>query len=223
MLGRYDATNVVSAQVAVVTNIGLDHTSGEGEWRRSIASEKAGIIEPASTLVLGELDESLHPIFLDEGPAHAVVRGEAFDLTDDRLAVGGRLLGVRTPRGLYDEVFLSLHGAHQAENASLALTAVEEFFDSPLPDDVVEEAFGTIIVPGRLEVVHRSPTIVIDTAHNVPGLRRLPSRLPTTSARAAVATSSSGCKTGECLSTRTRCRWRTTSWLRHARRPPLAA
>ena len=75
MLGRYDATNVVSAQVAVVTNIGLDHTSGEGEWRRSIASEKAGIIEPASTLVLGELDESLHPIFLDEGPAHAVVRG----------------------------------------------------------------------------------------------------------------------------------------------------
>ena len=113
MLGRYDATNVVSAQVAVVTNIGLDHTSGEGEWRRSIASEKAGIIEPASTLVLGELDESLHPIFLDEGPAHAVVRGEAFDLTDDRLAVGGRLLGVRTPRGLYDEVFLSLHGAHK--------------------------------------------------------------------------------------------------------------
>ena len=173
MLGRYDATNVVSAQVAVVTNIGLDHTSGEGEWRRAIASEKAGIIEPASTLVLGELDESLHPIFLDEGPAQAVVRGEAFDLTDDRLAVGGRLLGVRTPRGLYDEVFLSLHGAHQAENASLALTAVEEFFDSPLPDDVVEEAFGTIIVPGRLEVVHRSPTIVVDTAHNVPGAAAL--------------------------------------------------
>ena len=137
MLGRYDATNVVSAQVAVITNIGLDHSSGEGEWRRAIAAEKAGIIEPSSTLVLGELDESLRPIFLDEGPARAVVRGEAFDLSDDRLAVGGRLLGVRTPRGLYDEVFLSLHGAHQAENASLALTAVEEFFDSPLPDDVV--------------------------------------------------------------------------------------
>ena len=106
MLGRYDATNVVSAQVAVVTNIGLDHTSGAGEWRRAIAAEKAGIIEPSSTLVLGELDASLHPIFLDEGPARAVVRGEAFDLTDDRLAVGGRLLGARTPRGLYDEVFL---------------------------------------------------------------------------------------------------------------------
>ena len=95
MLGRYDATNVVSAQVAVITNIGLDHSSGEGEWRRAIASEKAGIIEPASTLVLGEPDESLHPIFIDEGPARAVVRIEAFDLTDDRLAVGGRLLGVR--------------------------------------------------------------------------------------------------------------------------------
>ncbi|MEC7145380.1 MAG: Mur ligase family protein, partial [Actinomycetota bacterium] len=119
MLGRYDATNVVSAQVAVVTNIGLDHTSGEGEWRRSIASEKAGIIEPASTLVLGELDASLHPIFLDEGPAQAVIRGEAFDLTDDRLAVGGRLLGVRAPRGLDDAGFVSRDGAHRAEAAGV--------------------------------------------------------------------------------------------------------
>ncbi|MEO0495641.1 MAG: Mur ligase family protein [Actinomycetota bacterium] len=173
MLGRYDATNVVTAQVAVVTNIGLDHSSGEGEWRQAIASEKAGIIEPTSTLVLGETDTALHAIFLDEGPARSVIRGETFELTDDRLAVGGRLVGVRTPRGLYDEVFVSLHGSYQAENASLALTAVEEFFDAPLPDDVVEEAFGTVVVPGRLEVVHRGPTIVVDTAHNVPGAEAL--------------------------------------------------
>ncbi|MEM8708339.1 MAG: Mur ligase family protein [Actinomycetota bacterium] len=173
MLGRFDATNVVHAQVAVVTNIGLDHSSGEGDWRATIAGEKAGIVEPTSTLVLGEPDEGLRPIFLAEGAARTIVRGEDFELTDDRLAVGGRLVGTRTPRGLYDEVFVSLHGSHQAENASLALTAVEEFFDTPLPDDVVEEAFGTVVVPGRLEIVHHGPTVIVDTAHNVPGAEAL--------------------------------------------------
>ncbi len=169
MLGRFDATNVVHAQVAVVTNVDRDHTSGEGDWRAAIASEKAGIIESTSTLVLGETSDELRPLFFAEDPARAVVRGVDFDLTDDRLAVGGRLIGVRTPRGLYDEVFVALHGAHQAENASIALTAAEEFFDAPLPDDVVEEAFGTVANPGRLEVVGHGPMIVVDTAHNPPG------------------------------------------------------
>ena len=129
---------------------------------------------PTTVTKVEEITEDVMRIPVEELERHSKNFGVVhFDLTDDRLAVGGRLLGVRTPRGLYDEVFLSLHGAHQAENASLALTAVEEFFDSPLPDDVVEEAFGTVAVPGRLEVVHRSPTIVIDTAHNVPGAAAL--------------------------------------------------
>jgi len=169
MLGRYDATNVVDAQVAVVTNVGLDHTSGEGDWRGSIASEKAGIIAPDSVLVLGETDPALVPIFLSEGPARVVQRDEEFEVVEDRLAVGGRLLSLRTPRSGADDVLLSLHGSHQSRNASLALTVAEEFFDAALPDDVITEAFATVEVPGRLEIVHRSPLVILDTAHNVPG------------------------------------------------------
>ncbi|MEM9521507.1 MAG: Mur ligase family protein [Actinomycetota bacterium] len=169
MLGRFDSTNVVRAQIAVVTNVDRDHTSGEGDWREAIASEKAGIIETTSTLVLGETDAALLPIFQAEGAARTVLRETDFELTDDRLAVGGRLVGVRTPRGLYDEVFVALHGSHQADNAALALVAAEEFFDAPLPDDVVEEAFGTVVNPGRLEVVAHHPMVVVDTAHNPPG------------------------------------------------------
>ena len=81
--------------------------------------------------MLGETADDLRPLFMAETPARAVVRGVDFDLTDDRLAVGGRLIGVRTPRGLYDEVFVAMHGAHQAENAAIALTAAEEFFAIP--------------------------------------------------------------------------------------------
>ena len=173
MLGRYDATNVVRAQIACVTNVGLDHSSGQGDWRRDIAHEKAGIVEPGCTLVVGETDPELVPVFLAENPGRAVVRGDDFGVVEDRLAVGGRLLSARTPRGLYEDVFLALHGTFQADNASLALTAAEEFFEAPLPHEVVEEAFGSVVVPGRLEFVRRSPTILLDTAHNVPGAEAL--------------------------------------------------
>ncbi len=173
LLGRFDATNVVRADVAVVTNVGLDHTSGEGDWRARVAGEKAGIIEPTSVLVLGELDAATRPIFDTEGARRTVERGTDFEVTEDLLAVGGRLIGLRTPRGLYDDVFLNLHGSHQSDNAALALAATEEFFDRALPNDVVEEAFGSVEMPGRLEIVHRSPTVVIDTAHNVAGATAL--------------------------------------------------
>ncbi len=169
MLGRYDATNVVSAQIAVVTNVGLDHTSGDGDWRRSIAEEKAGIIEPESVLVLGEPDPQLAEVFAAEGAARTVLRDTDFALVEDQLAVGGRAITIRTPRAELDQIFIRLHGSHQGDNAALAVTVVEEFFDAPLPEDVVIEAFDTVEVPGRLEIVHRSPLVLIDAAHNVPG------------------------------------------------------
>ena len=89
-----------------------------------------------------------------------------FQLTDDQPAVDGRLLGLRTPRGLYDDVFVRAHGSHQAENALLALTATEEFLDAAVPDDVIAEAFGELTLPGRAEVVATEPTILLDGAHN---------------------------------------------------------
>lgn len=169
MLGRFDATNVVEASVAVVTNVGLDHTDGAGDWRRAIAEEKAGIVTPGRPLVLGEPDPGLREVFTAEGAEPVRIRDTDFGVTSDQLAVGGRLLDLRTPRGVYDEVFLHIHGAHQGDNAVVALVAVEEFFDAALPDDVVSEALDKVSVPGRLEIVGRSPLVVLDAAHNVPG------------------------------------------------------
>lgn len=166
VLGRFDATNVVDADVAVLTNIGRDHTMGEGDWQRDIASEKAGIAKPNSIFVVGETDPHLLDIFEGEGAAAVLVAGREFELLSDQPAVGGRLVDIRTARGLYEDVFVSVHGEHQAINAAVALTATEEFFGAALPDDVVAEAFGELRLPGRVEVVAKEPTVVLDGAHN---------------------------------------------------------
>ena len=167
-LGRYDATNVVDGEVAVVTNVGEDHTdAGEG-WRQAVAWEKAGIVKPKATLVLGETDPALREAFCDAGPAATLVRGEDFDCEANDLAVGGRVLTVEAA-GRYEDVFLEMHGRHQGDNAALALAATEAFFAAPLADDVVAEAFAGAQLAGRLEVVGRDPLVVIDGAHNPDG------------------------------------------------------
>lgn len=169
LLGRYDATNVIDGDVAVVTNIGRDHTDGTGDWRRRIAEEKAGIIKPDSVLVLGETDPALRAVFLDERPARAVERDVHFAAVNDRLAVGGRVVDVRTDRRVYRDVFVPLHGAHQSLNASIAIAATEEFFATAIEDDVVDDAFAGVEMPGRFEIVSRDPLIVLDVAHNPEG------------------------------------------------------
>jgi len=171
LLGRWDATNVVDARVAVVTNVGRDHTDGTGDWRRAIAQEKAGIIKPDSTLVLGETAPDLRPIFLEEPHAAQLERDVDFECMANNLAVGGRVVDVRTSRREYDDVFIALHGAHQGDNAAIAIAAVEAFFDAPLNDELVREAFAAVQVPGRFEVMRRNPLVVIDAAHNPDGAR----------------------------------------------------
>jgi dihydrofolate synthase / folylpolyglutamate synthase len=169
LLGRYDATNVCDGLVAVVTNIALDHSDGAGDWRARIAEEKSGIIKPDSSLVLGETDPALLPIFQRAGAREIFERDRDFECESNELAVGGRLLYLRTPNATYEDVYLSLHGAHQGDNAACALTAAEAFFATPLADDVVRDAFGSITMPGRFEIVGREPLIVIDGAHNAEG------------------------------------------------------
>lgn len=166
VLGRFDATNVIEADVAVLTNIGTDHTTKEGDWRRDIAGEKAGIAKESSTFVVGETDPDLLDIFEGAGASSLLVAGREFELLSDQPAVGGRFVDMRTARGLYEEVFVSVHGSHQADNAAIALTAAEEFFESALPDDVVAEAFGELALPGRVEVVGKEPLVILDGAHN---------------------------------------------------------
>lgn len=169
LLGRWDATNVVQAQVAVITNIGLDHTEFAGPTLADIAREKSGIVKPGSALVLGETSPDLWPIFRDAGAATIVWRDRDFEIVDNTLAVGGRLVDLRTPTTIYPDVYLPLHGAHQGENAAVALAAVETFFAAPLEPDVVAEGFASVSVPGRFEVLGTQPLVVADGAHNPAG------------------------------------------------------
>src|SRR5438874_6320459 len=167
--GRWDATNVADGQVAVVTNVSLDHAETIGPTLVDIAKEKAGIVKPGSTLVLGETDPVLAGIFRAAGAAEVWERDRDFGCEANGLAHGGRLLDLRTPGASYSDVYLPLHGAHQGDNAAVALAAAEAFFGAPLDHEVVGDAFAAVRVPGRLEVVDRQPLVVLDGAHNPAG------------------------------------------------------
>ena len=169
MLGRWDATNVADGVVAVLTNVGQDHTDGEGAWREAIAGEKVGIVKEGATFVCGETAPELHDILADTPAATTWWRGQDFDCDQHVLALGGRSITLRTPNGTVDDIHLPLHGAHQADNAAIALAAVEAFFDRALEEDLVREGFAQVTVPGRFEIVHRDPAVVLDAAHNLDG------------------------------------------------------
>lgn len=180
--GRWDATNVVEPVVAVVTNVSEDHLEVLGPTLMDVAREKAGIIKTGTHLILGETDAELAGIFLaaadSVGAACVWRRGSSegdgdFACGANDVAVGGRLVDLRTPGGHYEQVFLGLHGAHQGDNAAVALAAAEAFFAAALDDDIVRTALGSVRVPGRLEVVGRSPLVVLDGAHNAAGARAL--------------------------------------------------
>ena len=119
--------------------------------------------------MIGETRPELVDIFEAAGAATLFARGEHFETLDNSLAVGGRLLELRTPTTIYPDIYLPLHGMHQGDNAAVALTAVETFFASPLSTEVVEEAFANVVVPGRFEVIGAQPLVIVDGAHNPPG------------------------------------------------------
>lgn len=169
MGGLWDATNVADAVVAVVTNVGLDHVEFLGPTRADIAREKSGIVKPESLLVLGETDPELLGIFESAGAARLWLDGREFACSRNDLAVGGRLLSLRTPAADYEDVWLDLHGPHQGRNFACALAAVEAFFDAPVEDELVREAAATVSSPGRMEIVSRDPLVVLDGAKNIEG------------------------------------------------------
>ena len=168
MLGRWDATNVATADVAVITNIALDHTEYAGPTVFDIAREKVGIIKENSEVVIGDVTGDLAEFFSDNVP-QALRRGEHFICEDNSLALGGRLLDIRTSHALYNDVFVPLHGRHQGDNASAAIAAVETFFGHEIHRDVLEEAMLSVEMPGRFEVLHYQPLVIIDGAHNPAG------------------------------------------------------
>ncbi|WNO74570.1 bifunctional tetrahydrofolate synthase/dihydrofolate synthase [Streptomyces sp. AM8-1-1] len=180
MGGSWDATNVIDASVAVITPIDLDHTDRLGSTPGEIAAEKAGVIKEGATVILAQQPVDAAQVMLKkavEVDATVAREGMEFGLVSREVAVGGQQLTLRGLGGEYDEIFLPLYGAHQARNAAVALAAVEAFFGvgaeqtGALDADTVRKAFAAVSSPGRLEVVRRSPTVVLDAAHNPAGAR----------------------------------------------------
>ncbi|MRJ78104.1 dihydrofolate synthase [Aeromicrobium sp. SMF47] len=175
MGGSWDATNVADGQVAVITPIGVDHAAYLGDRPEIIAVEKAGIIKPGSHTILAEQAPEVMDVLmrrvLDVGSV-ALHEGTDFGVGSRVTAIGGQQIDLQGLSGTYDDIFLPLHGAHQAHNAAYALAAVEAFTGSKQLDaDLVRDAFRQVTSPGRLEVVRRSPTVLLDAAHNPHGAR----------------------------------------------------
>jgi dihydrofolate synthase/folylpolyglutamate synthase len=174
MGGAWDATNVADGHVAVLTPVAIDHQKYLGDTVAEIAREKVGIIKPGATVITAvqEPDVAAQIVRRAAEVGATVAReGLEFGLRSRVPAVGGQMVSLQGLRGTYDDVFIPLFGRHQGQNAALALAAVEAFLggDEPLSDEVVKEAFAEVTSPGRLEVVRRSPTIVLDAAHNPHG------------------------------------------------------
>jgi len=173
MGGAWDATNVAHGQVAVVTPVALDHGAYLGDHIESIATEKAGVIKPGAMAVLAQQRPEVVEVLLRrvaEVGATVAREGVEFGVGHRLPGVGGQAVTLRGLVREYDEIFLPLHGAHQAHNAAAAVAAVEAFLGgNELDPDAVREALAAVTSPGRLEVVRRSPAIVLDGAHNPHG------------------------------------------------------
>ncbi|MBI5339232.1 MAG: bifunctional folylpolyglutamate synthase/dihydrofolate synthase [Mycolicibacterium rufum] len=190
--GRWDATNVVNAPVAVITPIGMDHTDYLGDTIAEIAGEKAGIITrqaddlvPTDTVavIARQAPEAMEVLLAAAVRADAAVAREdaEFTVLGRQVAIGGQMLELQGLGGVYSDIFLPLHGEHQAHNAVLALAAVEAFFGAgaqrQLDVDAVRAGFAAVTSPGRLERMRNAPTVFIDAAHNPAGAAALASAL----------------------------------------------
>jgi dihydrofolate synthase/folylpolyglutamate synthase len=180
MGGAWDATNVVDAPVSVVTPIDVDHRHFLGDTPEEIAGEKAGIIKEGSIAVSGvQEDRDAAEVLVERAAqvgARIVFEGSDFGGTERDVAVGGQQISLRGIAGEYPDLFLPLHGTHQAQNAAVAVAAVEAFVgggEQALDIDVVRAGLARVESPGRLEVVRRSPTVLVDAAHNPAGVRAL--------------------------------------------------
>lgn len=175
--GAEDSTNVLQAGVAVLTPIGLDHTEWLGDRVEDIALHKAGIIHKGATVISAEQqEEAARPILERCAEVGATIarEGAEFGVLSRAVAVGGQVLTLQGLGGRYEEIFVPLHGAHQAQNAAVALAAVEAFLGAgtrrQLDVETVREGFATVTSPGRLERVRAAPTVLLDGAHNPQGM-----------------------------------------------------
>lgn len=178
--GETDSTNILGAEVAVISPIAIDHTKWLGNTLAEIATMKAGIVHEGATLVTATQERSAMEPLLRRAKAvgaSLVAEGRGFAVTSREVAVGGQLVTIETRAARYEDLFLPLHGEYQAHNAALALAAVEVLLGAGEPKaldaGVVGEAFADFSSPGRLEVVRTAPTVVLDAAHNPAGMEAM--------------------------------------------------
>lgn len=183
MGGEWDSTNVADADVAVFTPIGIDHAEFLGDTVAKIARTKAGIIKPGSLVVTAAQEpDALAEIVraADKFGDELFVEGDDFELKSNLSAVGGQVLQIRGRASAYRDVPVTLHGAHQAHNAALAIAAVESLFGNgsrPIPDEILSVALGNVTSPGRLQYLAANPPIIVDAAHNPHGAQALASAI----------------------------------------------
>lgn len=183
MGGEWDSTNVADGQVAVFTPIALDHEKRLGSTVSEIAKTKSGIVKPAASVVSAAqtpeaLDQLLAAVVYNE--ATIAVEPRDFAVESTTVAVGGQVITVRGRAGRYQDVYLPLYGDHQAQNAAVAIAAVESFIGDgaiPIADDVLAEGLGTATSPGRLQLIGAEPTVLVDAAHNPHGAKALAAAL----------------------------------------------
>ncbi len=183
MGGEWDATNVVEAAVSVITPIGLDHTAYLGNTLTEIAKTKSGIIKEGSSVILARQEpEAAIELMrrVAEVGAEVAREGVEYSLESRAIAVGGQLITIKGISGRYEDIFLPLHGKHQASNAATALAAVEAFFGGQeLDPESVQAGFAAVTSPGRCETVFHDPTVILDAAHNPHGAKALAETLET--------------------------------------------
>jgi len=177
MGGEWDSTNVIESKVSVVTPIGFDHMEYLGDTLEKIAKTKSGIIKENTFAILAKQEREAAQVLIDkclDTNSTPIREGIEFEVVKRSLAVGGQLFSVRGVYGIYEDLFLPLHGRHQASNAATALATVEVFMgEQALDHELVRSAFAGATSPGRFEVIHRNPTVIIDAAHNPHGAKSL--------------------------------------------------
>ena len=175
--GSWDATNVAQAVVSIVTPVDLDHTEMLGDDLRDIAHEKAGIIKPGGFLISAAQDPTVAQVLLERAQdvgAHFRFEGVEFGVSGRTIAVGGQIIAVQGLAAQYTDLMLPLFGEHQAENAALAIAAIEAFMgggEKPLNQELLVTGLGAVSSPGRLELARKAPPVLLDAAHNPHGLK----------------------------------------------------
>lgn len=181
MGGRWDATNLIDSAVAILAPIRVDHREFLGATPAQNAQEKVGIMKPGCTAVVADQTPEVMDLIEAKAQsvdAHLVVLGKGLTVPVNDTAVGGRLMEIRTPEAVYEELFLPLHGAHQGRNLALAIAAAESLLNRPLDADLLRASLAQVTSPGRMEILKRHPLVVVDGAHNPSAAAALAGALP---------------------------------------------